>query len=188
MGLARPLEQKEERTYVAKMSKYPEVVQQLVSAAVDQGMSERSQVYAVADGGNGLREALEAQFPKLTFILDRPHLKQHLYAGAEAVGLTGFERHKWVNDKLHLIDSGGVRQVLRTLKGYRGQGKERITNLYEYLKRFSDAVDYDYFRAINLPIGSGEVESDHRYIPQKRIKIPGLLACCFLGIQTGLIQ
>lgn len=173
VGLARPLQHKDERTYVARMSKYPEVVQQLVSAAVDQGMSERSQVYAVADGGNGLREALEARFPNLTFILDRPHLKQHLYEGAEAIGLTGEERHKWVSDKLHLIDSGGVRQVIRMLKGYRGQGRERITNLSGYLNRFSDAVDYDYFRAIGLPIGSGEVESAHRYIPQKRLKIPG---------------
>ena len=53
VGLARPLQHKDKRTYVARMSKYPEVVQQLVSASVDQGMSERSQVYAVVDGGNG---------------------------------------------------------------------------------------------------------------------------------------
>ncbi len=24
-----------------------------------------------------------------------------------------------------------------------------------------------------LPIGSGEIESSHKYIPQKRLKIPG---------------
>ena len=173
VGLARPLQQKEQQTYVARMSKYPEVVQQLVSASIDQGMSERTQVYAVADGGNGLREALEAQFPNLTFILDRPHLKGQLYEGAEAIGLTGFERHQWVSDKLHRIDSGGVRQVIETLKRYRGKAQERIANLSKYLQRFSDAVDYDYFRAIGLPIGSGEVESAHRYIPQKRLKIPG---------------
>ena len=89
VGLARKMEQKDGRTYVARISKYPEVVGQLVSAAIDQGMSQRTQVVAVADGGAGLREALEAQFPNLTFILDRPHLKQHLYAGAEAIGLTG---------------------------------------------------------------------------------------------------
>ncbi len=53
VGLARPLTQKEQRTYVARMSKYPEVVQQLASAAVDQGLSALEQVYAVADGGNG---------------------------------------------------------------------------------------------------------------------------------------
>jgi hypothetical protein len=173
VGLVRPVNDKEKRTYVARMSKYPEVVGQLVSAAHDQGMSKQTQVYAVADGGNGLREALQAQFPNLTFILDRPHLKQHLYEGAEAIGLTGVERHKWVSDKLHKIDAGDVRLVIRTLKGYRGQGQQRITNLFQYLMRFRDAVDYDYFRAIGLPIGSGEVESAHRYIPQKRLKIPG---------------
>jgi hypothetical protein len=91
----------------------------------------------------GSRVALEAQFPNLTFVLDRPHLKQHLYEGAEAIGLAGLERHKWVSDKLHLIDAGDVRHVIRILKRYCGQGKERITNLSEYLKRFIDAVDYD---------------------------------------------
>jgi hypothetical protein len=141
------------------MSKYPEVVGQLVSAVFDQGMSKQTQVYAVADGGHGLRKALQAKFPNLTFILDRPHLKQHLYEGAEAIGLAGLERHKWVSDKLHRIDTGDVRQVIRTLKEYRGQGQERITNLSKYLKRFRDAVNYDEFRAKGLPIGSGEVES-----------------------------
>ncbi len=86
-----------------------------------------------------MREALEAQFPNLTFILDRPHLKQHLYAGAEAIGLTGSERHKWVSDKLHLIDAGDARKVIRTLLKYRGQDQKRIANLFEHLQRFVDA-------------------------------------------------
>lgn len=62
------------------MGQYPEVVQQLKSAAVDQGLSIYTLVYGLADGGNGLREALEAEFSHFQFILDRPHLKQHLYA------------------------------------------------------------------------------------------------------------
>lgn len=154
------------------MSKYPEVVGQLVSAAYDQGMSKQTHILAVADGGNGL-SCCTPSAVFLTFILDRLHLKQHLYEGAEAIGLTGEERHKCVSDQLHRIDAGDVRHVIRTLKGYRGQGQERITNLIQYLKRFRDAVDYDYFRAIGLPIGSGEVESAHRYIPLKRLKISG---------------
>ncbi len=174
VGFARPLgDPKDERTFVAQMSQYPEIVWRLERAAFMQGMSTRTQVIAVADGGNGLREALEKQFPKLTFILDRPHLKQHLYAGAEAIGLTGIERHTWVSNKLHLIDSGRVKGVIRQLKSYQGQGIKRIINLSEYLERFSDAVHYKRFLAQGFPIGSGEVESAHRYIPQKRLKIPG---------------
>jgi hypothetical protein len=174
VGFARPLgEQKDERTFVAQMSQYPEIVWRLERAAFMQGMSTRTQIIAVADGGNGLREALEKQFPKLTFILDRPHLKQHLYAGAEAIGLTNCERHDWVYGKLRLIDRGKVQQVIRMILRYRGKGQERIINLSQYLERFSNAVYYDRFRALGLPIGSGEVESAHRYIPQKRLKIPG---------------
>ncbi len=174
VGFARPLGvQKDERTFVAHMSHYPEVVWRLERAAFMQGMSTRTEIIAVADGGNGLREALEKQFPRLTFILDRPHLKQHLYAGAEAMGLKGCERHEWVHDKLRLIDRGQVRRVISTFKRYRGKGQQRIANLHEYLERFSDAVHYEKFLVQGFPIGSGEVESAHRYIPQKRLKIPG---------------
>ena len=78
-----------------------------------------------------------------------------------------------MSNKLHVIDAGDVKQVIRTLKGYQGLGSEHIANLFGYLKRFIDAVDYDYFRAKGLPVGSGKVESAHRYIPQKRLKILG---------------
>lgn len=173
VGLARPLQELKNRTYVAQMGKYPEVVRHLVSAAVVQGMSVRTQVIAVADGGNGLREALQQQFPRMTFILDRPHLKQHLYSGAEAIGLTGSVRHSWVSNKLQLIDLGLVNLALWQLGNYQGQGIKRIANLSQYLQRFSDAVSYEKFISLGFPIGSGEVESAHRYIPQKRLKIPG---------------
>lgn len=70
------------------MDKYPAVVEQLVSAAINQGLGTDTEVTAVADGGNGLREALEAGFPNLKFILahrrcaygDRVHLKLRLKA------------------------------------------------------------------------------------------------------------
>lgn len=83
------------------------------------------------------------------------------------MGLTGIEHHNWVNDTLHLIDKGLVKLVIWQLNSYQGQGQERIANLSQYLKRFSDAVHYETFLAQGLSIGSGEVESAHRYIPPK---------------------
>ena len=41
------------------------------------------------------------------------------------------------------------------------------------IKRFYDALDYDNFKSMGYPIGSGEIESAHKSIPQKRLKIPG---------------
>ena len=34
-------------------------------------------------------------------------------------------------------------------------------------------MHYQKYREWGLPIGPGEIESSHRYIPQKRLKIPG---------------
>jgi len=173
VGFARPLCHKEQRTFVARMSKYPEIVSLLFRAAKHIGMSPGSQVIAVADGGKGLREELELQFPGLQFILDRPHLKKHLYESAEAIGLSGNEKSKWVLEKITQIDKGQVKKVITELKAYRKRGQARLANLANYLQRFSDCVEYNRFIELGFPVGSGEIESAHRYIPQNRLKIPG---------------
>ena len=173
VGFARPVDQKEQRTFVAYLGKYPEIVQQLVGAAYAQGLFVQSQVYAIADGAVGLKEALESQFPKLQFILDRPHLKQHLYQGVDAMELKGKIRKICVSSLLDLINFGQVEKIIKKLKNYRGKGEKRVQTLADYLERFQSSVHYNKFRALGLPIGSGEVESAHRYIPQKRLKIPG---------------
>ena len=41
------------------------------------------------------------------------------------------------------------------------------------MERFQDAIDYQKFKEKGFPIGSGEIESAHRYVPQKRLKVPG---------------
>jgi hypothetical protein len=172
VGFARPLTEMT-RTYVASMANYDVVTDQLFSAAVDRGLSERTQVVGVADGGNGLREALDAKFVDLRFILDRPHFKGHLYETADAMGLAGEAREEWVAAAVVACEAGKAPAVVEALRGFEGRGDSRVRCLSNYLDRFSDAVDYEKARASGYPTGSGEVESAHRYIPQKRMKIPG---------------
>lgn len=172
VGLARPLSEIA-RTYVAAMSSYDDVTDQLFSAAVDRGLSERTQVVGVADGGIGLREALDAKFAGMRFVLDRPHFKQHLYEAADAMVLVGAAREEWVAAAVAECEMGNAPIVVESLKTYEGTGDARVHCLANYLDRFSDAVDYDKARKSGYPTGSGEVESAHRYVPQKRLKIPG---------------
>ena len=173
VGLAGPVSAPDERTYAASMSDYPRVVRQLFNAACDQNLSSRTQVTAVADGGNGLREELEAQFPGLRFVLDQPHLLEHLYEVADAQGLKNQARDSWVNQTLARLDKGGVHDVLRDLRKHKGRGKKRTERFVKHLTRFADAVHYEAVREAGLPQGSGEVESCHRWLPQKRLKLPG---------------
>lgn len=172
VGLARPANEVD-ATYVACMDKYPVVVHQIFDAACLRGLSTQTQVVAVADGGNGLREELDAQFANLRFVLDRPHLKQHLFETAEACGLVDQERERWVGRITACLDVGTVQPVLDELAAHKGRGKHRVTQLLAYLTRFRDAFGYDELKKAGLPIGSGEIESAHRTIPQKRLKLPG---------------
>ena len=161
-----------QRTFVARLGSYTEVGQELFRAAIVEGWSPQTKVIGVADGGLGLREELAVHFPKLQFILDHSHLVSHLYETAEALKYEGAPRESWVRKKLEQISAGGVQKVLRELQRT-AKSCDRAGRLRAYLERFQDAVWYDHFKAEGYPIGSGEIESAHRYIPQKRLKIAG---------------
>ena len=160
------------RTYVARLGSYAEVGRDLFRAAILEGLSPATKVIEVADGGHGLREELAFQFPNLQFILDKSHVVGHLSETAEALAYEGRRREQWVRRKVAQISAGKVKKVLSELRR-KAQGCERAGRLRAYLERFQDALFYDQFKAAGYPLGSGEVESAHRYIPQKRLKIPG---------------
>lgn len=172
VGLSRQPEDVD-AVYVAKMDTYPEVVGQLFAAACLRGLSSRTDVVGVGDGGNGLKVELEAQFPGLRFILDRPHLIGHLFETADACGLKEHTRKKWIARTAALIDTGQVTTVLDQLRAHKGRGKKRVNRLLAHLTRFRSSMNYEAYREAGLPIASGAVESAHRTIPQKRLKLPG---------------
>lgn len=173
IGFARPLDARS-KTYVGKKDAYAEVVSDVFQAAVLEGMRPHTPVIGIGDGGLGLKEALEQQFPTMQFILDKPHVKDHLYETAEALGISRQDRAAWVTPRLEAICHGNVAQVTQELEAdYAQVPHERVHRLIGYLTRFSEAVDYNRFTEQGYPIGSGEVESAHKVIPQKRLKLPG---------------
>ena len=173
LGFVRPLDSKS-KTFVGKMDTYQEVVSQMHSAAVLTGMTAETKIIGVADGGIGLSEELKRQFSSMQFILDKSHLKNHLYETAEALGINQKDRPGWVKPRVREISDGNVETVLKELEEENDKNpNNRLKRLIGYIKRFYDALDYDNFKSMGYPIGSGEIESAHKSIPQKRLKIPG---------------
>jgi len=173
LGFVRPLDSKS-KTFVGKMDTYQEVVSQMHSAAVLTGMTAETKIIGVADGGIGLSEELKRQFSSMQFILDKSHLKDHLYETAEALGINQKDRPGWVKPRVREISDGNVETVLKELEEENDKNpNNRLKRLIGYIKRFYDALDYDNFKSMGYPIGSGEIESAHKSIPQKRLKIPG---------------
>jgi hypothetical protein len=171
-GLARPLTSKEPRLYVCRLDSYDEVCEQLFGVACAQGLTPRSQVVVPGDGAKGWREAVLVAFPKAQYILDHPHLKSHLYGTATALELEGPARHAWVSGHLDQFWAGEVDQVLAAWQQHHeAEPNERLRQLIDHVTRFEGCVDYGAYHERGWPLGSGEVESAHRYVPQERLKI-----------------
>lgn len=173
VGLVRRPEEFE-RTAVAWLGSYSDVTDQMFSAAVGRGLSSRTQVTGVGDGGIGLPEALEEKFPGMLYILDRPHMTSHLYETADALDYKADARESWVRERMDLMECGSVGIALGKLREeLAATGNERLRQLVKHTERFRNSVHYAHYRKLGLPTGSGEVESAHRSIPQKRLKLPG---------------
>ena len=90
------------------------------------------------------------------------------------MGIGKEERPKWVNAHLKAISNGEVENTMQELREeYEQNPNPSIKRLLGYLERFHEALNYNDFKEKGYPIGSGEIESAHKSIPQKRLKIPG---------------
>lgn len=162
------------KQYVARIGDYDEMCAQLHALARSKGLGPETQVISPGDGGNGLKEALGEEFSDLQFILDVPHLKEHFWETAEAMGVDEEVREAWVEQFLDQIWEGQIEKVLEQLRGlYEQTEHDRLDRLIRYLERFEDCVDYAAYEEAGWPTGSGEVESAHKYLPQARLKLPG---------------
>jgi hypothetical protein len=174
IGFVRDLDSKTSKIFVGGMSPYEQIVSEMRNASILIGLTAETKVVGVADGAAGLSDALRRQFPQMQFILDKTHLKDHLYDTAEQMGIAQKARGAWVEPRLRAISQGNVETVLKELEGlFEKDSNDRLRRLIGYIGRFRDAMNYNEFKANDYPIGSGEIESAHKSIPQKRLKIPG---------------
>jgi hypothetical protein len=173
LGFVRPLDS-DSKTFVGKMDSYGEIVGDLHNAAKWIGMTPETETVGVADGGIGLSEEMKRQFPRMQFVLDKSHLQDHFYDTAEKIGIPVKERPRWVKSQIASISDGKVLEILEELKKrYDKNPNYRLKRLIGYVKRFCGSVNYNEYREKGYPIGSGEIESAHKSVPQKRLKIPG---------------
>lgn len=185
-GLARRPGQVEP-TYVCRRGSWGELGWQVFGAACHHGLNFDTQVVAVGDGAFGLKEALEEQFAHLQYVLDKPHLRHHFFETAAVLGYSQGFATGWVEKHIDKIAQGKVGLVLAELNGLLSTFEPppeddphpektsygRLNRLIKHLERFYNCVDYDEYENKDWPIGSGEVESAHRYVPQARLKLPG---------------
>ena len=88
------------------------------------------------------------------------------------------QRNVWLEGCKKSLRESQIDTVITRLKnlapGIEGkEGTEALDTAIAYIEKRRHQLDYRAAIRQELPIGSGEVESAHRHILQKRLKIPG---------------
>ncbi|WP_442948096.1 ISKra4 family transposase [Nostoc sp.] len=144
--------------------------------------SRVSQVVWISDGGRGFwRLFQECFFGKSVAILDFYHAAQHLWQAAAALldGRTTKARG-WFEQLRHQLRHGEQEKVLADLAAatqYRSKPTKvmkTLRNVYAYFQAHEQHINYGLFKSMNLPLGSGMVESACKWLIQQRFKSVGM--------------
>lgn len=172
----------ERRRLVAVLGDLDALSPRLWLEAVRQGILSAQQVVWLSDGARGLWRLFAERLARYAMgILDFYHAAQNLWKGA-AAWLDGRTKRarQWFASARHRLRHGKPDRVLADIaKALEGDGlpdsaRETLTNLYAYLEKHRDHINYEKFKELGLPIGSGLVESACKWLIQQRFKGVGM--------------
>jgi hypothetical protein len=144
--------------------------------ALAAGLDQKTHVHGVGDGAPWIVDKFRDNFAAQgSYLLDFYHVSEYLAAAATRVVRQGKER-EWTRRQQGRLLNNQSSKVLRSLQPHLEPPHTQeapVSAAHRYLTQRQDSLDYVAARARTLPIGSGEVESGHRHVIQKRLKIAG---------------
>ena len=152
---------------------------QLLACAVRAGFGTESRVHAVGDGAPWIVGQIDALFGEQgSYLIDFYHVCEYLGAAAKVIAPDAAARKAWMEAQKDALKTGRVEAVLEALAPHRealdvSDEQAPVRICHRYLDTRKDQLHYREALAEELPIGSGEIESAHRYVAQKRLKLPG---------------
>lgn len=154
----------------------------------DEGVYLAKEVVVVADGGAGIWPAIAELLPstsqrRVVQILDWCHAVSHLWAvakkwkkGTKKAAVNA--RAKWVDGLVKYLADGKVSNVLQRLvrlrRGKRGELAKELDLCIRYFEGHRQRMHYRQYRDAQMTIGSGAIESVHKWVVQAR--------CCMAGM------
>jgi hypothetical protein len=172
----------QQRRLVAVFGDIEALQQRLWLEALRQGIRHASQVVWLSDGARGLWRLFEERFTAYARgILDFYHAVQQLWKRA-AAWLDGrtTQARRWFGWARHRLRHGNPDGVLADLadalevEGLPDTARDTLRTVYAYLERHREHIDYETYKALGLPLGSGMVESACKWLIQQRFKGVGM--------------
>jgi hypothetical protein len=164
-------------TFAATTGGVEEAGAQWRQCVIAAGAGSQTQIHALGDGATWITDQAQLQFgTQGQYLVDFYHLCDYLSAAADA--LAPQDKPAWMEEKKTWLKENGWKEVLRNLEPalepeHAPDAEAPVRACHRYIAHRSDCLDYQGALAKDLPIGSGEIESAHRYVFQKRLKIAG---------------
>lgn len=168
----------------------------LYRAALRLGFGPKTKIHGLGDGAKWIEEQMVRVFgDQVKYLVDFYHTSEYLAKAAEHSWAS--QKVEWRQEQQELLKQSRHQEVLETIrrrlpidwetkqdakkpgrksKEVVSKEKEQETSLekcYRYIANRQKNLDYKSALENDLPIGSGEIESSHRYVIQKRLKIAG---------------
>ena len=168
----------------------------LYRAALRVGFGSNTKVHGLGDGAKWIEDQMAHVFGKqVKFLVDFYHTSEYLAKAAEHSWTS--QKIEWRQNQQELLKQSKHQEVLDMIrkrlpadfevqqelkrakkKSQKETAEEKVEETpvekcYRYISNRRNNLDYKSAIENDLPIGSGEIESSHRHVIQKRLKIAG---------------
>ena len=126
----------------------------------------------IADGATWIWNWVEDTYPNCEQIVDFFHAKEHLCEFAKEYFKDKDQRKQWIDKQGLIMLNKGITPIIKTLNEL-PKKTEKLRQLIGYYKNHEKRMQYHVFKEKGLQIGSGAIESAHKDVLQKRLKLSG---------------
>ena len=142
------------------------------------GMNHQTHIHGIGDGAPWIADQFDRQFgTQSEFLIDFYHLCEYLAEAATAC-TTSEGKEFWIELQKERFKRNEYQDVMNDLRPHLdddeiAEESAPVRRCLRYLTNRQQHLNYKDAKARSLPIGSGEVESAHRHVLQKRLKLSG---------------
>jgi hypothetical protein len=161
-------------TYFARLADAATFADQASAEMRRRGIARAKDVCAIQDGAEWIQGFVQGHRHDALRILDFAHAADYLIEIAKKVREAGGHLPaRWEDGVLHRLKHEGPARLLRHLSRL-AVGYPQIQEQVNYLLKRQQFMDYPTYQQRGWPIGSGSVESSHKFVVQARLKGSGM--------------
>ncbi len=160
--------------------------EQLLDIAIRAGLGSGTSVHGLGDGAPWITNQVQRIFGSPAhYLIDFYHLCDYL--ADASTKCAPMNTQSWLQQQKRRLKHNQVLSVITSLKPHlepENLPDERapVRACYRYLINRPGQFNYQDALQNDLPIGSGEIESAHRYVIQERLKLSG----CWCQLENAM--